>query len=85
MRTVAPPLAGSAASTRRERGPASRSFHLARDEVTPGIVPHCHDHGAAVLVYTVNDPREMQALFDLGVDGVFTDRVDLGLELVRRA
>jgi glycerophosphoryl diester phosphodiesterase len=75
----------------RDRPPAailaetgSRSFHLARDEVTPYLVEECHAHGAAVLVYTVNDPREMQALFGLGVDGVFTDRVDLGLELVRQ-
>jgi glycerophosphoryl diester phosphodiesterase len=26
-----------------------------------------------VLAYTVNDPRDMAALFRMGVDGIFTD------------
>lgn len=32
-----------------------------------------HRRGKQVFVYTVNDPWEMQRLFALGVDGIFTD------------
>jgi glycerophosphoryl diester phosphodiesterase len=35
-----------------------------------------------VHVWTVNDPDEMQALIDSGVDGIITDRPDLLLEIV---
>jgi len=61
------------------RQDGSCCFHLARDEVTAAIVDACHDHGARVLVYTVNEVEEMERMFEIGVDGVFTDRVDLGL------
>ena len=47
------------------------------------MIEQCHASGAPILVYTVNDPAEMEKLFAMGVDGVFTDRVDLGLELLR--
>ena len=46
----------------------------------PRSVARWHDRGLPVWVYTVNDPDEMAELFGRGVDGVFTDRVDLGLE-----
>ena len=62
----------------------SCSFNLGRDEVTSDIVRACHDRGAVVLVYTVNDGTEMERLFDLGVDGVFTDRMDVGFEVLDR-
>jgi glycerophosphoryl diester phosphodiesterase len=39
--------------------------------------------GLRALVYTVNDPARMRALADAGADGVFTDRPDLALEVVR--
>jgi glycerophosphoryl diester phosphodiesterase len=34
------------------------------------------------LVFTVNDPRRMRILADLGVDGIFTDRPDLAREVL---
>lgn len=42
------------------------------------------DHGLGVLVWTVNRPRDMEAMIKLGVDGVITDRPDL-LRLVLAA
>jgi len=62
----------------------SCSFNLGRDEVDADIIAECHDNDAVVLVYTVNEADEMESLFRMGVDGVFTDRVDLGLELLGR-
>ena len=61
----------------------SRCFNVGVGELKPGMIEQCHASGAPILVYTVNDPAEMEKLFAMGVDGVFTDRVDLGLELLR--
>ncbi|WP_375261339.1 glycerophosphodiester phosphodiesterase family protein [Palleronia sp.] len=41
--------------------------------VTPRFIKAAHDRGAAIHVWTVNDPLEMHALLDLGVDGLMTD------------
>jgi glycerophosphoryl diester phosphodiesterase len=41
--------------------------------VTPEVVTRCHATGAAVLVWTVNDPSLATRLAALGVDGLITD------------
>ena len=55
----------------------SRAFNLSRRQVGRGVVELCHRHGRPVGVYTVNEPAEMRALAELGVDALFTDRPDL--------
>lgn len=42
--------------------------------VTKSFVDTAHRVGLAVHVWTIDDPIEMNRLFDLGVDGIMTDR-----------
>lgn len=48
---------------------------------TRRVISHFHAAGMEVHIWTVNDVATMKRLLDLGVDGVFTDRIDLALGL----
>lgn len=52
--------------------------------ISKRTVREFHAAGVEVHVWTINDPVEMDRLLDLGVDGIVTDRADLGLELLAR-
>lgn len=51
--------------------------------VTRRTVERFHAAGVEVHVWTVNDPKDMARLLDLGVDGIVTDRCDLLAALVK--
>lgn len=42
-------------------------------KVDKGLVDFCHSRNIKVIPWTVNDPKEIQHLIDLGVDGIITD------------
>lgn len=53
--------------------------------VTRGLVEAAHAAGRVVHVWTINDPGQMDALIDLGVDGLVSDDLDtLKAVLTRR-
>ena len=41
--------------------------------VTPAVVETCHSLGAAVYVWTVNDPGLARTLVEMGADAIITD------------
>lgn len=52
---------------------SAESVNLWYRTVSPQFIDKAHQRGLAVLVYTVNDPKELQSLALMGVDGIFTD------------
>lgn len=42
-----------------------------------GDIKACHREGVSLYLWTVNDPRRMEHLIDLGVDGIITDYPDV--------
>jgi glycerophosphoryl diester phosphodiesterase len=53
--------------------------------VTPEFVAKAHANGLAVHVWTINDRAEMEALIEMGVDGIMTDRPTLLEEVLAEA
>ena len=52
--------------------------------VTGASVRRAHRLGLKVHVWTINDPAEMHQLFELGVDGIMSDRADLLADVMRQ-
>jgi glycerophosphoryl diester phosphodiesterase len=50
---------------------------------SPGFVRRARAAGVQVHVWTIDDPIEMNALLDRGVDGIMTDRTDILRDVLR--
>ena len=46
------------------------------------FVEDAHQRGLKVFVYTVNHPDDIERMYQLGVDGVFSDYPDRVLEFI---
>ena len=44
-------------------------------QITKNMVLYAQNKGILVFVYTVNDPKDIQRMVDIGVDGIITDDV----------
>lgn len=53
------------------------ALHPEISDVTPGLISKLHQQGRRMNVWTVNQAEDMQRLFSLGVDGIFTDDPEL--------
>lgn len=69
------PVTGNLAQLPRRFGPLT--------VVDGALVRTAHAGGREVHVWTVDDPAEMSALLDLGVDGLLSDRPDLLRKLLQ--
>ncbi len=49
--------------------------------VTPRNITIAHQQNVAIQVWTVNDPQQMRQLIQWGVDGIFTDKPELLLQI----
>jgi glycerophosphoryl diester phosphodiesterase len=74
---------GYGVSIRRAAGAWAVGFENGR--ATRRGIAKAQSLGFATTVYTVNEPRRMLELAELGVTGIFTDRPDLALRTVREA
>jgi len=54
------------------------------NDLTPALLQEARSLGLKVLVWTVNDPAQMERMLDLGVDGLITDRPDLAIPILKR-
>ena len=46
------------------------------DDLTPDALRRAHELGLEVVVWTVNEPDDMAALIEMGIDGIITDYPD---------
>lgn len=51
--------------------------------VSPRLVKMYQNAGVVVHVWTINEPGVMAKLFDIGVNGIVTDRTDLAAALIK--
>lgn len=56
---------------------------LRMSTVTPRTMAAFHAAGVEVHIWTINDESEMDRLLDLGVDGIVTDRADIGMAVLK--
>lgn len=62
----------------------AESIHPRKQGIASSQIEIWHSEGLLVNVYTVDDPEEIEAMWRLGADGIFTNYPARALDLVRR-
>ena len=55
----------------------AQSVHISNTRATPAIIRACHQNQLKIYCYTVNEPTEVKQLSAVGIDGIFTDNIQL--------
>ncbi len=58
------------------------ALSLPEGGISPELVDIAHANGIAVWVWTIDDRSFMEQLFDMGVDGIISDRPDILREVI---
>lgn len=53
--------------------------------LSPGLIRWCRKNAMVIQIWTVNDPGEMDRLFQMGVDGIFSDFAEEIIKAARRS
>ncbi|MFC1878635.1 glycerophosphodiester phosphodiesterase [Chloroflexota bacterium] len=59
------------------------SLHVELRDVKASLVQRTHHRGKKFFVYTVNQEKDMRRLFNLGVDGIFSDAPVLARQVIQ--
>jgi glycerophosphoryl diester phosphodiesterase len=62
-----------------------QALHPEYSDVTDGMIEHLHRSSRLIFTYTVNQENEMRHLFQMGVDGIFTDDPELARQVLVKA
>lgn len=54
------------------------------EELSPQLVTEAHDLGMKIVPWTVNNPKVMSMLVDMGVDGIITDKPWVGRDVLTK-
>jgi len=60
-----------------------QALHPELGDASSSLVKRVHQLGQRVYVYTVNHAKDLRRMFELNVDGIFTDDVPLAREVLR--
>ena len=60
-----------------------QALHPELGDASSSLVKRVHQLGQRVYVYTVNRGRDLRRMFELNVDGIFTDNVPLAREVLK--
>ena len=60
------------------------AFGVAHNFVNRQLVEQIHNLGKQIHVWTVDDPKEMEKLIELGVDGIITNKPDILKKLLAK-
>lgn len=56
----------------------AEALHIQLNQLDyPGLVDSCRQHGIKLRVWTVNEYADIERAYQLGIDGIFTNRIDV--------